>query len=155
MNTNELPGRVQGCVDEFVEKVGAIARAAALESVKHAFNGGSTAKGKDDSVSVKRAYRKVAKPNGKPEKAEKTARPKVEASAKSGNGTRVKRTAEDIEKIRGLIVKYIKSNPGARADAVAANVQMSTKELQLPMKSLVKDGVLKQHGQKRGTTYSA
>lgn len=153
MSTNELPGRVQECVDEFVGKVEAIARAAALNSVKEAFE--ALAEPVGVPVAGNRAYKKVAKTNGKPEKVEKTTRPKVGSSAKSEDGTRVKRSAEDIEKIRSQILKYVKANPGARADAVAASVQMTTKELQLPMKSLVKDGVLSQHGQKRGTTYSA
>ncbi len=66
-----------------------------------------------------------------------------------------KRTSEEIERQAATILAYIKKNPQLGAEQIGAALGLSTKELALPIKSLLAKKSLKTVGQKRGTKYSA
>jgi len=56
-----------------------------------------------------------------------------------------------IKKLHG----YIAKNPGQRIEQIAASLDISTKELNLPAKKLISEKKLSTKGQKRATTYFA
>ena len=90
-------------------------------------------------------------------------KPGPEAKAAASSSTKVrapaanrkggKRTSEEIEQQAATILAYIKKNPQHGAEQIGAALGMSTKELALPIKSLIGMKSLKTVGQKRGTKY--
>jgi hypothetical protein len=66
-----------------------------------------------------------------------------------------KRTPEELEQLIKKLHTYVAKNPGQRIEQIAAGLDISTKELNLPAKKLIGDKKLSTKGQKRATTYFA
>jgi hypothetical protein len=66
-----------------------------------------------------------------------------------------KRTAEELEAIKKEIVRFVRKNPGLRAEQIAKGLNTTTKELQLPMLALRQDKALKLKGNRRAASYTA
>jgi len=64
-----------------------------------------------------------------------------------------KRPPDEIERLTGKLLDYVKSNPGQRIEQIADGMGTSTKELNLPAKKLIAGKQLKTKGQKRATQY--
>lgn len=87
-----------------------------------------------------------AKPGPKPKAL--AAAPKAAKKAKWA-----KRTPEEIEGTKQALIKAVLKEPGLRSEQLAAALNTTTKDLALPLGSLVTSGTLKTKGQRRGTTY--
>lgn len=66
-----------------------------------------------------------------------------------------KRPPDEIERLTGRLLDYVKGNPGQRIEQIADGMGTSTKELNLPAKKLIAGKQLKTKGQKRATQYFA
>ncbi len=66
-----------------------------------------------------------------------------------------KRPPDEIERLTGKLLDYVKGNPGQRIEQIADGMGTSTKELNLPAKKLIAGKQLKTKGQKRATQYFA
>ncbi len=66
-----------------------------------------------------------------------------------------KRPPDEIERLTGKLLDYVKGNPGLRIEQIADGMGTSTKELNLPAKKLIAGKQLKTKGQKRATQYFA
>lgn len=64
-----------------------------------------------------------------------------------------KRTSDEVEAMAARIAAYVRSNPGARLEAIASGLGTSSKELKLPVIKLLGSKTLTKKGQKRGTMY--
>jgi hypothetical protein len=73
------------------------------------------------------------------------------APAKEGG----RRTGAELESAMESLLKYIEKHPGSRMEELAKGMQISSKELTLPLTKLKSEGHLKTKGQKRATTYFA
>jgi hypothetical protein len=92
-------------------------------------------------------------------KAAKTAKARKPAKAKKlvkggGKGSGVKRDPKVLEALVEKLFDYIKSNPGQRIEAISAGLGIPSKELNLPIKKLFKEGSISKKGAKRATSYS-
>lgn len=64
-----------------------------------------------------------------------------------------KRTPEEIQQAADELLEYIKENPGQRMEAIAKSLGSTTKDLTLPIKKLLQQGMVRVEGQKRATSY--
>ena len=70
-------------------------------------------------------------------------------------GRGAKRTADELDQLADSFVEYVRANPGLRIEQINKELGTSTKDLALPIRKLVADGVIKTKGKKRSTTYFA
>lgn len=64
-----------------------------------------------------------------------------------------KRTSEELEALQTQLLSYIGKHAGERIEQIAVGMDVSTKELSLPVKKLLAAGQLRTEGQKRATQY--
>lgn len=65
-----------------------------------------------------------------------------------------KRTSDDLSALKDRFTAFVRANPGLRIEQINKKLGTSTRELALPIRQLVVDGIIKSRGQKRSTTYS-
>jgi len=135
---SEMNRTVQG----FVAQISELARRAAIDTLESAFAGRATTR---SSTAASAAIAAVPASNG--ERAERTrgGRPRVGA----------KRTSADLVALSDRFASFVKANPGLRIEQINKELGTVTKDLALPIRKLLADGVITSKGQKRSTTYFA
>ncbi len=136
---NSLDDRIRARVEQFAAELADLIRESAMETVSAALTGARPSPG--------RGGRRAAAP--------------VAAVRGGGRGGRAaanrekgaKRPPDEIERLTGRLLDYVKSNPGQRIEQIADGMGTSTKELNLPAKKLIAGKQLKTKGQKRATQY--
>jgi hypothetical protein len=76
----------------------------------------------------------------------------------NGNGARgkgEKRPPDELKALSDKFVAFVTKNPGMRIEQINGQLGTSTKELALPIRKLIAEGVIKGKGEKRSTTYFA
>ena len=68
-------------------------------------------------------------------------------------GRGAKRTADELEQLADSFVEFVTKNPGLRIEQINKQLGTSTKDLALPIRKLLADGVVKAKGKKRSTAY--
>jgi hypothetical protein len=127
---NEMNHTVQG----FVAQITELARRAALDTLESAF-GGRAARGGAAPVAVAPAAAgRVGRPRG---------------------GRGAKRTPADLEALSDQFASFVKSHPGLRIEQINKELGTTTKDLALPIRKLIADGLITAKGKKRSTTYFA
>ena len=71
--------------------------------------------------------------------------------ARGGRGA--KRTPEDLEALSQKFATFVKTNPGLRIEQINKELGTTTKDLALPIRKLIADGMITAKGKKRSTTY--
>jgi hypothetical protein len=118
---------VRALVDRFTDQLQLLARRLALQEVLGALGGSPPAR---------------------------RGRPARSAGATRGTGRRGgKRTAAELERMRGRLLVHVRANPGQRADQIAAALGTDVGTMRLPMRSLIAEKKVGTQGQRRGTTY--
>ncbi|HEY0190181.1 MAG TPA: hypothetical protein VGC42_03615 [Kofleriaceae bacterium] len=125
-------------VQMFVAQITELARRAAIETLESAFGeraarGGGGA-GATAAAAMLDSTGRVGRPRG---------------------GRGAKRTSADLEALSQRVESFIKSNPGLRIEQINKELGTTTKDLALPIRKLIADGVITADGQKRSTTYFA
>jgi hypothetical protein len=135
MAKNSVNDRIRSRVEAFAEELSALIRDSAMETVREALGGGSGGGARRGG----RGGRVAA------------------VSAKLGNRREKgqKRDPNEIERLTGRLLDYVKGNAGQRIEQIAAGMGTVTKELNLPVKKLIAQKSLKTKGQKRATQYFA
>lgn len=64
-----------------------------------------------------------------------------------------KRPPDEIVKLTARLLEYVKGHKGERIEQIAKGMNISTRELNLPVKKLIADKSIKTRGQKRATQY--
>jgi hypothetical protein len=77
----------------------------------------------------------------------------VAAKAPRTRAKGAKRSPDELEKLTGQLLTYIKGNAGQRIEQIADGMGTSTKELNLPAKKLLSTKAIKTKGHKRATQY--
>jgi hypothetical protein len=125
---NEMNRVVQG----FVAQITELARRAAIDTLESAF-GGRAARGAPAAAAALAAnFGRVGRPRG---------------------GRGAKRTSADLEALSERFASFVKANPGLRIEQINKQLGTTTKDLALPIRKLISDGVINAKGQKRSTTY--
>lgn len=75
------------------------------------------------------------------------------AKPKNPNGKRIKRKAEDLDSLKSEIAKCVKANPDCNVGTIAEKVNVPKKELALPIRQLLAEGILTSKGKARGVKY--
>jgi hypothetical protein len=135
---NSLDDRIRARVELFATELAELIRESAMETVSAALNGARPSPGRGG----RRAAAAVAPVRG-------AARGGRAASREKG----AKRPPDEIERLTGRLLDYVKGNPGQRIEQIADGMGTSTKELNLPAKKLIAGKQLKTKGQKRATQY--
>jgi hypothetical protein len=119
-------------VQGFVAQITELARRAALDTLESAF--GTRGRRGDAAAAIAAAgFGRVGRPRG---------------------GRGAKRTSADLEALSERFASFVKSNPGLRIEQINKQLGTTTKDLALPIRKLISDGVITAKGQKRSTTYS-
>ncbi len=127
---NEMNRTVQG----FVAQITELARRAAITTLESAFNG--------------RPSRSVAAPV--------VAAAVTAAAPRAGRprgGRGAKRTPADLEALSEKFASFVKASPGLRIEQINKELGTTTKDLALPIRKLIAEGMVSAKGQKRSTTY--
>jgi hypothetical protein len=66
-----------------------------------------------------------------------------------------KRTADELATFKTRVLGVIKMSPGLRTEEIAKQLGATTKELQLPMRQLREEKLIRMKGEKRAASYSA
>jgi len=130
---NEMNHAVQGFVTQITE----LARRAAIDTLESAFHGRS---GRNGASTVA-----VSAPS--PVAVARAGRPR--------GGRGAKRSAADLEALSEQFASFVKSNPGLRIEQINKELGTTTKDLALPIRKLIAEGIVSAKGQKRSTTYFA
>jgi hypothetical protein len=85
---------------------------------------------------------------GRPRNAASAAAPKA-----ARGGKRAKRSSEDVQAMADSFLAYVTSNEGQRLEEIAKGMSVSSKELKLPVITLLQARAVRTEGQKRGTKY--
>lgn len=135
---NSLDDRIRARVEQFASELAELIRESAMETVSVALAGARPSPGRGGrrgaaAAAVRGAGRGRA------------------ASREKG----AKRPPDEIERLTGRLLDYVKGNPGQRIEQIADGMGTSTKELNLPAKKLIAGKQLRTKGQKRATQYFA
>lgn len=129
---NEMNRVVQG----FVAQITELARRAAIDTLESAFGGRLPVAGRGAApvAAVAANFGRVGRPRG---------------------GRGAKRTSADLEALSERFASFVKANPGLRIEQINKQLGTTTKDLALPIRKLISEGVITAKGQKRSTTYFA
>ena len=122
-------------VQGFVAQITELARRAAIDTLESAFGG--------------RAVRSSAPAPAAPAAAGAS----VGRVGRPRGGRGAKRSAADLEALSEQFASFVKANPGLRIEQINKQLGTTTKDLALPIRKLISEGVISAKGQKRSTTY--
>jgi hypothetical protein len=117
-------------VEGFVAQITELARRAAVGTLEAAF--GERRAAGAGSASPGAGAARVGRPRG---------------------GRGAKRTAEDLAALSSQFAAFVKSHPGLRIEQINKELGTTTKDLALPIRKLVSEGMISAKGNKRSTTY--
>src|ERR1700733_7731194 len=75
--------------------------------------------------------------------------------ARIGRGKGEKRSADGRESLADRFVEFVHKSPGLRIEQINRELGTSTKDLALPIRKLIAEGVIKGKGEKRSRQYFA
>lgn len=136
MATSQVNSDLQSAIDSFAADLTALIEQSVAEAMVQALNNVDTGKApsRKGKRGASRSTSKVA--------------PKRRAKGE-------KRGAAELAKLKDDLLREIKREGGRRIEQISEAMQISTKELKLPMLKLIDEKKVKTKGQKRATRYSA
>jgi hypothetical protein len=132
MANNAVSDQIRSRVEEFVDELSSLIRQSAMDTVTKVLGGES-----DGRRGGRRGATRVIAAEGRGR-----ARPKG-----------AKRSQDELERLTGRLLAYVKSNAGQRIEQIAKGMGVSTRELNLPAKKLLGNKSIRTKGQKRATQY--
>ena len=129
---NEMNRTVQG----FVAQITQLAHRAAIDTLESAFTGRTGGGPRNGGRAAALAVPAISAGRGR---------------ARGGRGA--KRTPEDLEALSQKFATYVKANPGLRIEQINKELGTTTKDLALPIRKLIAEGMITAKGKKRSTTY--
>jgi hypothetical protein len=129
MAKTDIDERIRGMLEAFANDLAGLIRESAMQSVRDALGGEPAGRGgrRGGAMAVAAAGRRL--PKG------------------------AKRPPDEIVKLTGRLLDYIKGHKGERIEQIAKGMSVSTRELNLPVKKLIAGKSVKTRGQKRATQY--
>ena len=127
---NEINHAVEGLVAQITE----LARRAAMDTLESAF-GSRPGRAGGARVAIASATTGVAR------------------IGRLRGGRGAKRTPEDLEALSTKFLSFVKEHPGLRIEQINKELGTTTKDLALPIRKLISDGMISAKGKKRSTAY--
>jgi hypothetical protein len=139
MANTPVSEQIRSRVEEFVDELSSLIRQSAMDTVSKVLGGGE--------VESRRGRR------GAGAGASASAgRPQMEARGRA-RAKGAKRSQDELERLTGRLLTYVKANAGQRIEQIAKGMAVSTRELNLPAKKLLANKSIRTKGQKRATQY--
>jgi hypothetical protein len=132
MANNAVSDQIRSRVEEFVDELSSLIRQSAMDTVTKVLGGES-----DGRRGGRRGATRLIAAEGRGR-----ARPKG-----------AKRSQDELERLTGRLLAYVKGNAGQRIEQIAKGMGVSTRELNLPAKKLLGNKSIRTKGQKRATQY--
>jgi hypothetical protein len=132
MANNAVSDQIRSRVEEFVDELSSLIRQSAMDTVTRVLGGES-----DGRRGGRRGATRLIAAEGRGR-----ARPKG-----------AKRSQDELERLTGRLLAYVKGNAGQRIEQIAKGMGVSTRELNLPAKKLLGNKSIRTKGQKRATQY--
>jgi hypothetical protein len=132
MANNAVSDQIRSRVEEFVDELSSLIRQSAMDTVTKVLGGDS-----DGRRGGRRGATRLIAAEGRGR-----ARPKG-----------AKRSQDELERLTGRLLAYVKGNAGQRIEQIAKGMGVSTRELNLPAKKLLGNKSIRTKGQKRATQY--
>lgn len=129
---SDFQNEMNRTVQSFVAQITQLAHRAAIDTLESAFTG--------------RAGRNGGRPAA-------VAMAPVGARGRSRGGRGAKRSPEDLEALSQKFATFVKAHPGLRIEQINKELGTTTKDLALPIRKLIADGMITAKGKKRSTTY--
>ena len=136
-----LDAEIKERIAAFAEELTALVKRAALEKVGEALGGVPLAAAAARGGTALGRRRAPAAPS------------RGAAGAPRRRKKGEKRSPEALETLTSQLMNEIKSKPGRRIEEIAESMGISTKELTLPAKKLIKSKKVSTKGEKRATRY--
>jgi len=136
---SDFQSEMNRTMQSFVSQITELARRAAIDTLESAFGGRAPAAAARNGGGSPAAVAPVT-----------TAR-----AGRPRGGRGAKRSPEDLESLSETFASFVKGNPGLRIEQINKQLGTTTKDLALPIRKLVAEGVIATKGQKRSTTYFA
>jgi hypothetical protein len=140
---SDFQNEMNRTVQSFVAQITQLAHRAAIDTLESAFsgrsagrNGGGGGGGGGRAAAAAIALAPVGASRGR---------------ARGGRGA--KRSPEDLEALSQKFAMFVKTNPGLRIEQINKELGTTTKDLALPIRKLIADGMVTAKGKKRSTTY--
>jgi hypothetical protein len=130
--SQNIESEIRSLVDSFVNEISVRVRQAALDSLRQAIEGSA-------SPVPRRARRAVRKT--------------AASAAPATPGRRGRKPSPASEKAAAQLQAYVHSTPGKRLEEIGVALGQATKGLKGPIARLVRDGILRTEGRRRGTRY--
>ena len=121
-------------VENFVAKITDLARRAAMDTLESAFNGGSAGRrgARATLASAMSAVVQAGRPRG---------------------SRGAKRAQEDIDALASKFAAFVKAKPGMRIEQINKELGTTTKDMALPIRKLIAEGMISAKGKRRATAY--
>jgi hypothetical protein len=137
MAKTDIDSKIRGLVETFAGDLTSLIRESAMDTVREALGGSGASSGRGTGRG--RSAPVGASPAG--------------ARRASSLPKGAKRAPEEIETLTAQLGEYVKANKGERIEQIAKGMNVSTRELNLPVKKLLATKAIKTKGQKRATQY--
>jgi predicted HTH transcriptional regulator len=123
---SDFQNEMNRVVQGFVAQITELARRAAIDTLESAFGAPVAA------AALAASFGRVGRPRG---------------------GRGAKRSSADLEALSERFASFVKANPGLRIEQINKQLGTTTKDLALPIRKLISEGMISAKGQKRSTTY--
>jgi hypothetical protein len=133
-------------IDAFVAELAGIVRQSALDAVRSALGEARAPRG-----GVRAATAEVRRGGGAKSRADRRGAPGAAARGRAKPGQ--KRDPKMLARLVERLQAHIAANPGERIEQINKALGVPTKDLNLPIKKLIRAGRITSKGQKRSTTY--
>jgi hypothetical protein len=152
---NNIQDEVRGKIDAFVAELAGIVRQSALDAVRSALGDAKAPQGRVRAATVVTRRGGGAKRRAARRGAARVASQALRGAAVSRGRTRPgqKRDPKVLARLVERLASHISSNPGERIEQINKALGVPTKDLNLPIKKLLRTGRITSKGQKRSTTY--
>ena len=124
----------------FVAELTELAHRIAVEKLKEAFGGRAAHGARDGVADVTHSYDGDSDSDPAPYQ-------------RASSHQRAKRSPEELEALAGRFAAFVQANPGLRIEQINKQLGTETRDLALPIRKLIADGVIRAKGRKRSTTY--
>ena len=131
---NDFQNQMNHTVQGFVAQITELARRAALDTLESAFGG------------------RPVRSSG-PAPVAHVAPPSTGRVGRPRGGRGAKRSPADLEALSEQFASFVKGHPGLRIEQINKELGTTTKDLALPIRKLIAEGMISAKGKKRSTTY--
>jgi len=145
MSNTQIDQQIRNHINSFVEQLSTLVRKAAVEAVRTALTGETSA-----AAPVRRGPGRPPKSAAAPAAAAAPAK----KGKKGKKGKRAKASPADLAAAGTKVLEYLAKTPGQSLEQIGKGLNTPTANLKLPIKQLLGDKKLKTTGQRRGTKYS-